>query len=158
MSQINSNTKDDFQVVLLLSCFVGHPVYQHSKSNFHSKNIIWLKFTINLSLFKLNYNWRHCSAIYLTVVMLCLYQKARLCMCDNGLVCKALRLAFSCQTSAISLLFILIPWLVTISKVSSFKAVNKIEIVNEWFNFENWTEITINDWNIDFLAKEQTAT
>jgi len=26
MSQINSNTKDDFQVVLLLSCFVGHPV------------------------------------------------------------------------------------------------------------------------------------
>ena len=27
MSQINSNTKDDFQVVLLLSCFVGHPVY-----------------------------------------------------------------------------------------------------------------------------------
>ncbi len=26
MSQINSNTKDDFQFVLLLSCFVGHPV------------------------------------------------------------------------------------------------------------------------------------
>ena len=26
MSQINSNTKDDFQVALLLSCFVGHPV------------------------------------------------------------------------------------------------------------------------------------
>ena len=26
MSQINLNTKDDFQVVLLLSCFVGHPV------------------------------------------------------------------------------------------------------------------------------------
>ena len=26
MSQINSNTKDDFQVVLLLSRFVGHPV------------------------------------------------------------------------------------------------------------------------------------
>ena len=26
MSQTNSNTKDDFQVVLLLSCFVGHPV------------------------------------------------------------------------------------------------------------------------------------
>jgi len=26
MSQINSNTKDDFQAVLLLSCFVGHPV------------------------------------------------------------------------------------------------------------------------------------
>ena len=29
MSQINSNTKDDFQVVLLLSCFVGHPVYKY---------------------------------------------------------------------------------------------------------------------------------
>ena len=27
MSQMNSNIKDDFQVVLLLSCFVGHPVY-----------------------------------------------------------------------------------------------------------------------------------
>ena len=27
MSQINSKIKDDFQVVLLLSCFVGHPVY-----------------------------------------------------------------------------------------------------------------------------------
>ena len=26
MSQINSNTKDDFQVVFQLSCFVGHPV------------------------------------------------------------------------------------------------------------------------------------
>ena len=26
MSQINSNNKDDFQVVLLLSCFVGHSV------------------------------------------------------------------------------------------------------------------------------------
>ena len=27
MSKINSNIKDDFQVVLLLSCFVGHPVF-----------------------------------------------------------------------------------------------------------------------------------
>ena len=26
MSQINSNIKDDFQVVLLLSCFMGHTV------------------------------------------------------------------------------------------------------------------------------------
>ena len=26
MSKINSKIKDDFQVVLLLSCFVGHPV------------------------------------------------------------------------------------------------------------------------------------
>ena len=29
MSQINSNTKDDFQVVFLLSCFVGHPVFKN---------------------------------------------------------------------------------------------------------------------------------
>ena len=26
MSQINSNTKDNFQVVFQLLCFVGHPV------------------------------------------------------------------------------------------------------------------------------------
>ena len=31
MSQINSNIKDDFQVVLLLSCFVGHLVSIHKK-------------------------------------------------------------------------------------------------------------------------------
>ena len=36
-------------------------------SNFHAKNIIWLKFTINYSLLKLNYLWRHCSAPSLTV-------------------------------------------------------------------------------------------
>ena len=30
MSQINSNTKDDFQVVFLLSCFVGHPVHKNA--------------------------------------------------------------------------------------------------------------------------------
>ena len=30
MSQINSNIKDDSQVVLLLSCFVGHPVFRAS--------------------------------------------------------------------------------------------------------------------------------
>ena len=31
MSQINSNTKDEFQVVFLLSCFVGHPVHPGKK-------------------------------------------------------------------------------------------------------------------------------
>jgi len=35
MSQINSNTKDEFQVVFQLSCFVGHPV-----PDFKSYNII----------------------------------------------------------------------------------------------------------------------
>jgi len=34
MSQINSNIKDDFQVVLLLSCFVGHPVVEGSGESF----------------------------------------------------------------------------------------------------------------------------
>ena len=34
----------------------------------------------------------------------------RVCVCNKELVCKAVRLAFSCQTSAISLPFILIPW------------------------------------------------
>ena len=82
---------------------------QHHKPNFHAKNIIWLKFTINYSLFKLNYNWRHCSATSLTVVMLCVCTKI-VCVCNIELVCKAVRLAFSCRTSAISLPFIPIPW------------------------------------------------
>ena len=30
MSKINSKIKDDFQVVLLLSCFVGHPVIKYN--------------------------------------------------------------------------------------------------------------------------------
>ena len=42
---------------------------QHLKPNFHAKKYNIYKFTINNSLFKLNYNWRHCSAISLTVVM-----------------------------------------------------------------------------------------
>ena len=73
--------------------------------NFHAKNIIWLKFTINYSLFKLNYNWRHCSAISLTLVMLCVCIK-RVFVRNYELVCKAVRLAFSCQTRAISFPFI----------------------------------------------------
>ena len=77
--------------------------------NFDAKNIIWLKFTINYSLFKLNYNWRHFSAISLTVFMLCVCSKG-LCVCDKELVCKTVRLAFSCQTSAVSLPYILFPW------------------------------------------------
>ena len=39
------------------------------KPNLHATNIIWLKFTINYSLCKFNYNRRHCSSISLTVVM-----------------------------------------------------------------------------------------
>ena len=40
MSQINSNTKDDFQVVLLLSCFVGHPVAGEDGETFDDKQIV----------------------------------------------------------------------------------------------------------------------
>ena len=44
MSQINSNNKDDFQVVFLLSCFVGHPVlhmtWKVSNSNIPRKTTI----------------------------------------------------------------------------------------------------------------------
>ena len=39
------------------------------KRNFHAKNITWLKFTINISLFKFNYNCQHCSSISLTKFM-----------------------------------------------------------------------------------------
>jgi len=37
MSKINSNIKDDFQVVLLLSCFVGHPVPKNIAHIRHKK-------------------------------------------------------------------------------------------------------------------------
>jgi len=40
MSQINSNIKDDFQVVLVLSCFVGHPVC-HTNNSDRSNNNSW---------------------------------------------------------------------------------------------------------------------
>ena len=40
--------------------------------------------------------------------MLCVCTK-RVCVCNTQLVCKAVRLAFSCQTSAITLPFIPIP-------------------------------------------------
>ena len=78
----------------------------------HAKNIIWLKFTINYSLFKLIYYWQDCSTISLTViVMVCVCIK-RVCVCDTELVCKAVWLAFSCDASAISLPFFPIPRLI----------------------------------------------
>ena len=138
------------------------------KPSFHTKNLVWLKFTINYSLFKFklhpstgnklrtlkirrhllvrtshlsprlsgwnvqgtlpipmaiaciafgcrseNYNWRHCSAISLTVVMLCVCFK-RVCVCNTELLCKQVPLAFLCQTSAISFPFIAIPWFIRI--------------------------------------------
>ena len=43
MLQINSNIKDDFQVVLLLSCFVGHPVYKVAAAMFKQFNISWYR-------------------------------------------------------------------------------------------------------------------
>ena len=41
MSKINSNTKDDFQVVFLLSCFVGHPVclFVLNQNGEHIRNV-----------------------------------------------------------------------------------------------------------------------
>ena len=77
---------------------------QHYKPNLHAKNIIWLKFTINYLLFKLNYNWWHCSTISLTVVMLCDCTK-RVCVRIPNLSAKQC----SWQTSAISFPFIPIP-------------------------------------------------
>ena len=46
MLQINSNIKDDSQVVLLLSCFVGHPVYVHIMLSIADQTAKpnWLKF------------------------------------------------------------------------------------------------------------------
>ena len=45
---------------------------------------------------------RHCSAISLTAVMLCVCTK-RVCVCNTELVCKAVRLPFSCQTRSATL-------------------------------------------------------
>ena len=58
MSQIYSNTKDDFQVVLLLSCFVGHPVY-YLICNFYNVNLlflssIWLCLKFYMFFFNIN--------------------------------------------------------------------------------------------------------
>ena len=55
------------------------------------------------------------TTISLTVVMLCVCTE-RACVCNKELVCKAVRLAFSCQTSDISLPFILTPWLLQMKK------------------------------------------
>ena len=57
--------------------------------------------------------WKYFNNISLTVIMLCVCTK-RVCVCNTELVCKAVRLAFSCQTSAISLPFIPIRWGLTL--------------------------------------------
>ena len=78
---------------------------QHYKPNFHAKNIIWLKFTKTT---------RYSSLIIIDDIVLQFLDWSvctkRVCVCNNELVCKALRLASSCQTSAISLPCIFIPW------------------------------------------------
>ena len=51
---------------------------------FDTKNILWLKFTKNGSLFKFNNNWRYCSAISLTVVMLYVCTKECACVIPNS--------------------------------------------------------------------------
>ena len=116
--QAERDWKNSYREILLIPLYIFYSlcilfIYlsPHYEPTFHAKNIIWVynKFTINYAVFKFKYNWRHCSAISLTVVMLCVCTK-RVCVCNNELVCKAVWLAFSCQTSAISLPFILIPW------------------------------------------------
>ena len=49
-------------------------------------------------------------------------------MCDNKLVLKAVRLAFSCQTSAISLPFILIPWFKLIRKYAVLLTLRRVSL------------------------------
>ena len=44
MSKINSNIKDDFQVVLLLSCFMGHPVAETTAEILQTTLRSYLKF------------------------------------------------------------------------------------------------------------------
>ena len=61
MSQINSNTKDDFQVVLLLSCFVGHPVPKMAILEF--VEITLTKKFNNLILFNIGFP---CSCCFFT--------------------------------------------------------------------------------------------
>ena len=53
MSQINSNTKDDFQVVLQLSCFVGHPV---SKGSQKTEAEVKEKFKLTFAVKKLRFS------------------------------------------------------------------------------------------------------
>ena len=52
---------------------------QHYKPNLYAKKIIWLKLSINYSLFQLNFKRRHFSAISLIVVMLRVFTK-RVCV------------------------------------------------------------------------------
>ena len=78
---------------------------QHYKQNFHAKDILWLEFKINYSFFQLliiiddivlQFPW-------LSMLYVCIKGVYK---CNNELVCKAVKLAFLCQT--ISLPFILI--------------------------------------------------
>ena len=55
---------------------------QHHKPNFHAKNITWLKFTINYSLYKLNYNWRQYSAISVPKECACVITNSSAKKCD----------------------------------------------------------------------------
>ena len=64
--------------------------------------------------------------------VVCLYQKS---VCQfKVLVCKAVRLAFSCQTSAISIPFIPIPW----TKLTELTAQLKYADIYSHMALENW--------------------
>ena len=105
LGEYNCLLKNKFNIHVILFIYLS----QKYKPNFHAKNIIWLQFTVNHSFFKFNYNWRHCSPISLTVVMLWVCTK-RVCVRNTELVRIAVWLAFSCHTSAIFFPFIPIPW------------------------------------------------
>ena len=70
MSQINSNTKDDFQVVLLLSCFVGHPVCSSHRNI--NNNVIFVGFCVYSTLVL------HCSQRSRELWKLCILRLHRL--------------------------------------------------------------------------------
>ena len=104
---VNCLLKNKFNILTCSILFIY--LSQNYKQIFHAKKIIWLSVQYKLLVIhELNYNWQHCSAISLTVVMLCICSK-RVYVRFTEIVCKAVRLAFLCQTSAISFTFIPIP-------------------------------------------------
>ena len=106
--------------------------------------------------------------------VVCLYQKS-VRVCNTELVCKAVRLAFSCQTSAISLPFILNPWLGTtyflinqcLNQIFLFHQYIEFPIRHKWlfsdfFKFfkcclfnKNFWKSTENDWTMRHCKNQQ---
>ena len=60
---VNCLIKNKFNIHVIYYMYLS----QHYKPNCHAKNIIWLKCTINYSLFKLNYNYNYNHNIFLQI-------------------------------------------------------------------------------------------